>query len=306
MFSFTVTIPTHRRPHLLSHILDTLDIQATALNILLEILVIYSHNDDLPANLINYRVLTVNYLHSPNIIACKRNTGISYASSPALVFLDDDCIPSCDFVERITKHIPLLATHKLFSGHAFLSHQSDNYYRFRQYLLRRRQMRIQKQGFIDAASAYSMNFLAYRPFLLSLNLYFSESFTEYGWEDQYFFHQIIAHGATIHQGDQVVYHSVEPSFSSYCSKTQSLGRNSLSYQYLSGEYGSTLIRLLCSPSYPYLAGLLHYISAYMLSFKLDRLLNIVPFPLALPIFLFFYRLSFFHGYLDSLLLSSDS
>ena len=212
MYSFTVVIPTHRRPALLQTILSVLNTQALSLRVTLEVLIIYNHVDDIPESLPNHPGLAIKFLSSPNVIASKRNTGILASSSDFLSFIDDDCIPSNNFVQSILSLIPTLPQCIVYSGFAHFHESSNNYTLFRRQLLARRQRRIDNSGFIDAASAYSMNFLIYRPYLISTNLLFDESFTEYGWEDQYFFHRISTDGVAILQGNQSVVHSIEPLF----------------------------------------------------------------------------------------------
>jgi GT2 family glycosyltransferase len=92
----TVVVPTHGRPAALGHCLDAL--RAQTMGPTLEVIVVYDGGatvDSAPAGVL---VLETETRRGP---ASARNVGARRASTPFVLFTDDDCVPAPDWAERM-------------------------------------------------------------------------------------------------------------------------------------------------------------------------------------------------------------
>jgi len=191
MPQISITIATFNRRNLLQEILDALACQSAPAEAF-EVIVCDSQSTDGTAEMIaNYKKLMrygLEYHHTNNILAAKRNLGISKSNSDFVIFLDDDCIPDADFVKI---HLNCCQKTKgkrvVYCGEVRYPKEwiiRSNYYRFRD-----------SRHFGFSAGVKQLNNLDYRTIVV-MNMAFekrlfleqiksvNESFIGYGAEDQ--------------------------------------------------------------------------------------------------------------------------
>lgn len=191
MPQISVTIATFNRKSLLQRILDALANQSVAPDTF-EVIVCDSQSTDGTADMISKYQGTMpyslEYHHTKNILAAKRNLGISKSNSNFVIFLDDDCIPDHYFVEIHLKSCQgTEGKQVVHCGEVRYPDEwikKSNYYRFRD---------SRHFGFADGAK--QLNSLDYRTIVV-MNMAFekrmflkhigavNESFIGYGAEDQ--------------------------------------------------------------------------------------------------------------------------
>ena len=214
MKTLSLVIPFYNRVSHLKNILSSLSRQAVIHEIILPIFVVDSYSVDNLTSIISssYINLDISILQTSNNLSKKRNVGGLASSSDYIAFLDDDCLPSSDYLASILGLIND-ATVQSFVFSGLVSFPSDlvsssHYIKFRQDLLdlypRTRLTECKEQN------AYAMNFLISRS--LFTDTLFSESINSYGWEDQEFFHRLSFHGHTILNSDFAILHLESSTF----------------------------------------------------------------------------------------------
>ena len=102
IFDITVIVPFYKRDSYALDIYKELDIQSTQNKIYTEVLFIDSYSrTTLEANLIEYKngeYISYRVLDEEDYVSTKRNKGISESKTNFIVTIDDDCIPSENFL----------------------------------------------------------------------------------------------------------------------------------------------------------------------------------------------------------------
>ena len=137
---FSIIIPTFKRAHSLSQLLASI-VRQKYKSSMLEIIVIDSFSDDGSAEVIakfssenpNYHLIYINT--EINTPSHKRNIGINTASLDWLIFLDDDCVLSDNYLEVWEQSILKIGDKKaVFFGEVRYPTElvrKSNYYRYR-------------------------------------------------------------------------------------------------------------------------------------------------------------------------------
>jgi glycosyltransferase involved in cell wall biosynthesis len=187
----SVTIATYKRPAVLAKIINILKDQTLDYNNY-EVIICDSHSCNETAEMIkrvkkNNPRFDISHVHTRNILAAKRNIGISSAKYSIVLFMDDDCIPSkSDYLEQ---HLAFFedenATFSIMCGDVRFPQEwikSSNYYRFRD-----------EEGFyisnnekvtLDFRTIVVMNMSFRRDKFLEKIGNVNEKFIGYGMEDQ--------------------------------------------------------------------------------------------------------------------------
>jgi glycosyltransferase involved in cell wall biosynthesis len=195
----SIIIPTYKRVNLLRQILQNLVCQ----EYIHEILIIDSKSNDGTKELINSydskSDISIKHFNVDNNVSLKRNTGIKKSSSNYLIFIDDDCIPSKEFVKN---HIESLDFNEnsINCGNVFFpisNVNSSNYIRFKN----SRHINYRYMGpndkELDYTTIVTMNMSIKKNDILKYNLFFNEEFIGYGMEDNEYGLQIMNAGLKI-------------------------------------------------------------------------------------------------------------
>lgn len=187
----SVTISTYKRPFVLSKIINKLENQTLDYDDY-EVIVCDSNSCKETAEMIkcvknNNPSFDISHVHTRNVLAAKRNMGISTAKYSVVLFMDDDCIPAdADYLEQ---HLRCFedenAAFSIMCGEVRFPQEwikTSNYYRFRD-----------EEGFyisnnekvpLDFRTIVVMNMSFRRDKFLQNIGYVNEEFVGYGMEDQ--------------------------------------------------------------------------------------------------------------------------
>src|SRR6476660_5056822 len=99
---FSVIIPTCNRNELLSHCLDLLDKSVQTIDgSTYEVIVTDDSKDNGARSIVNEKYEVVQWVEGPKKgPAANRNNGAKHAKGEWLVFLDDDCLPNLEILEK--------------------------------------------------------------------------------------------------------------------------------------------------------------------------------------------------------------
>lgn len=195
----SIIIPTFNREKILEKVLNSLISQDN----IFEILVIDSNSEDGTKNLVeSFNLITdinVRYFDVDNNVSLKRNTGIKESLTENLIFLDDDCVPSKNFVK---KHLNLLDSNPsaLFCGDVFFPEnlvKSSNYIRYKNSRHIPYRYKNASSLDLDFKSIVTMNMSLKKEVIIKNNLFFREDFIGYGMEDNEFGCQVQNSGIQI-------------------------------------------------------------------------------------------------------------
>lgn len=226
--SISIIIPTWERKDLLGRIIVALENQ-TENTPLFEVIVVDSKSNDGTHDYISSKIQTVvgfelSIRQCPqNVLAAKRNLGISIAKSERLVFLDDDCVPNSSFV--LDHFIALENNHPntIFSGIViYPSHllKTSNYTLYRQ----NRHFTEVDDEVLSAPKIVVMNMGCWKDALLDHSLRFNELFLGYGFEDYDFGKRALAAGFKLKKGKATICHEeVNSSLAGYLKKIEKVG-----------------------------------------------------------------------------------
>lgn len=215
MKKLSVTIATYNRCAILEKVLIALADQNLERD-KYEIVVCDSKSMDGTENFIKQfaqlnKDLSIKHVHTENILACKRNLGIAEASHPIVIFLDDDCVPDRDFLNRYYELVNAPSfdgSRMVYCGEVrfpaeWVSH--SNYYRYRD-----------EEGFyqdqigdgllLDFKTIVVMNMAFEKEHFLQRVRWVDESFVGYGCEDQDLGWRIQRAGFEIHACSALIYH----------------------------------------------------------------------------------------------------
>lgn len=206
----SVIIPYWKREKQIELILDSLASQ-TRDDMQMEVLICDSHSGGGIDTIVDaaqkrYPELTLRHLHCENIVAQKRNTGIAEASHDLLIFLDDDCIPHPDYINKVLSEMKGVTGEILCGEVRFPSEmvESSNYYRYRD--SKHPYYKQLADRTLDHWSFVSMNMAVKKTDLTDANLFYDERFIGYGCEDHEFPWRIIKSGLRIRMADFCIDH----------------------------------------------------------------------------------------------------
>lgn len=217
--SISIVISFYKRYDLLVLILNSITSQLSD-DVIIEIIIVDSYSvPNLSASIhslysLHKSIITI--LNCQNRLSSKRNAGIRSSKYDYISFLDDDCIPTSNYIlDLIESILSVNSTPLLLNGSASFpvnSIHSDGFIRFRQYLLGNS---LPYLSHVKSHNAFAMNFCGSSGFLKQ-NL-FDEKCSGYGWEDSDFFVRAIQHVPII-QGSFHVIHMENSSFINYINK----------------------------------------------------------------------------------------
>lgn len=175
--------------------------------------------------------LNIVHLQTANNVAAKRNLGILNAKYENLIFLDDDCIPAADFIQ---KHAEALASDSssavIYCG--TVTFPSDpigysNYIRFRESRHRAYDNVYAQDGPLDYKTIVTMNMSVRKRDLESRGLLFDESFLGYGMEDNEFGFRAEKSGFAIMTCSALTTHHDRHKFGTFVQKIYQTSRNGI-------------------------------------------------------------------------------
>jgi len=232
--TLSVIISVWKRPIQLLLILQELNVQAEANNLLLEVIVSDSHSGKEIDDVISKCKSECSYLkiiheHTKNIIACKRNFGAELATGTYLIYLDDDCVPAENYLRDVLTSILQYDENTVLCGEIeFEPHQIEksNYYRYRDSL----HPSFSQTGAseMNAWTFVSMNYIIPKKLLLATGIAYNENFVGYGCEDHEYGWQIINNDIKIiSSNNAIIHHEYNGSIKSYAKKINVTARDGM-------------------------------------------------------------------------------
>jgi glycosyltransferase involved in cell wall biosynthesis len=212
MYKISIIISTWRRSKLLRQLLAALTEQSLS-NSLFEVLVIDSHSgdatDEVVENFSKNTLLNVHLIQCQiNSISSKRNLGIDTAIGEFIIFLDDDCIPDQDHLEKFLKAAQEFKGQNIaWCGGVRFNEglvSTSNYYRYRNSCHFSRK----NTRFIDLSfnEVVTMNMMIELEVLKKNELRFNELFLGYGCEDLEFGWGMVQKGFSIKPCEAEIQH----------------------------------------------------------------------------------------------------
>ncbi|WP_196812955.1 glycosyltransferase family 2 protein [Cupriavidus sp. WS] len=212
MYEISVIVSTWRRVEILKKVVSALLAQSMSAE-RFEILVIDSRSGDgtdeavqdiaarsgRPVRLVNCEI---------NSISAKRNLGIQLANGCYLIFLDDDCIPDPDHLERfLASAADTRGQRVAWCGGVRFDKgliSASNYYRYRDEChFSKLRPRAEKLEFREIVT---MNMMIEKAVLLESGVTFDERFLGYGYEDVEFGWQLTKRGFSIRPSPAEILH----------------------------------------------------------------------------------------------------
>lgn len=243
---YSVIVSAWKRPRELKLILTSLQLQSLNIGFKTQVIVADS-NSSLEVNkvisdaVIDFNFLEITHIHTENILAAKRNIGLSVAKGQYLIFLDDDCEPSKDFLHHCILQKIDLNEKIVICGEVRFPEvlvKSSNYYRYRD---SNHPQIVNKNIELNEWTFVAMNFMISRNQLMNNNLYFDESFVGYGAEDHDYGFKLKDCGFRIVQGQQrIIHHEYDGNINKYTKKIYHSSRDGM--QVLKNIYGSKYLR----------------------------------------------------------------
>lgn len=208
----SIIIPIWKRHVQLDIMLKKLNEQAQALGIILEIVLCDSYSGReidivVEDSIKNLKSLSIIHTHTKNILAAKRNHGVSVSKGDYLIFLDDDCIPDALFLKSVTDIIRNFDINTIYCGEVRFEPEfvnSSNYYKYRD--SKHPVYDEDVPVFFNEWTFVAMNCLIARETLERYNLQYNESFVGYGCEDHEFGWSLTKMGLLIKFSKQKIYH----------------------------------------------------------------------------------------------------
>ena len=211
MLKITVTVCTYNRVILLEQVLTALQNQ-TISHSEYEIIICDSKSCDGTEKLIKriseFSPISITHINTKNNLAAKRNIGIQSAAAPLIVFLDDDCIPERDFLEKYLRTFShVLPTDKVvYCGEVRYPHhwvEESNYYRFRDsrhYVVNRHSNKLNYKTIVVMNMCFRAEI--FKDIIGSVD----ESFVGYGAEDQELGYRLEQNDFSIMTSPARIYH----------------------------------------------------------------------------------------------------
>jgi len=231
----SVVIPTFQRSQLLRRMLEALLAQSADPSSF-EVLVCDSHSTDGTDAMVEevqraHASLSLRHLHAiGNVLSEKRNLGLREAAGEVVVFLDDDCVPARNLVQRYRDLLATAPPRVVFCGEVQFPSEwvaQSNYVRFRD----ERHFRFAgpdapQPRDLDFRTIVVMNMGLRKAEVLGEVGGFDERFIGYGLEDQEFGWRLQRAGFRIAPCDARITHfETSVTLSAYCGKINRAARD---------------------------------------------------------------------------------
>lgn len=233
----SIVIPTWNRKQLLLSILNSLNKQSTNKSIY-EIIICDSFSDDgTDKTIFDFKKENsqINLIHTnikKNVLAAKRNHGISLSKGEIIVLLDDDCIPEQNFLNTYLELFKSIDNKTVFCGIVDYPNEivkKNNYVRYRKsrhFGDKTNNKILDKQ--LKADKVVAMNMAFKKTDQINNAGYFNEDFLGYGFEDYDFGWRLIKAGFIIKPCTAKVMHlELGNNFQGYLKKIYHLGRDGM-------------------------------------------------------------------------------
>lgn len=230
----SIIIPIWKRHVQLDIILTKLNEQAKALSITPEIVLCDSHSGNeidvvVEKGINNLQSLSIIHTHTKNILAAKRNHGVSVSTGDYLIFLDDDCIPDTSFLESVFEIIHDMNVNTIYCGEVRFEPElvkSSNYYRYRD--SKHPEYNEFAPIYFNEWTFVAMNCLVARETFNRHNVFYNENFLGYGCEDHEFASHLKNRGLIIKFSKQKIYHhEYDGNISIYANKIRATARDGM-------------------------------------------------------------------------------
>ena len=228
----TIIISSYKREKQVIRILENL-IKYKPKNLKLEVLVCdsysnYSLDDFLEQKFHN---LSIKYLNiEKNVLAAKRNYGISKSSYNKIILLDDDCIPDENFLVFYLKELQSCGERTILSGVVEFPKEYINNYKHIKFRNSRhfKSNNIDKKFKMTLDKIVAMNMGFIKSEKSDKLGYFDERFVGYGFEDYEFAHKYINNGFELKPVmARIIHDEGLPDLSKYLKKHYHLGRDGM-------------------------------------------------------------------------------
>ena len=194
IYDISIIIPFYKRDEYGKKIFKEINYQSNKENLKIELIFVESNSRiDLEENiskLDNFGNIDVKFYDTEDHVSKKRNFGISKAKSENIIIMDDDCIPSKNFLRNHYLSLVNLNNQKylmcgLIKYDQYLINKS-NYFRFRDEGHRKFDMFYKLSKNLNFHNIVVMNMSFKKKTFQENNLKFNEEFNTYGFEDLQF------------------------------------------------------------------------------------------------------------------------
>lgn len=231
----TIIITTWNRRCILEEIITTLYNQSYPRQSY-QIIVCDSHSTDGTAEMIVEMAsqlvdLDLRVVQAFNSISHKRNAGIRNAEGRYLIFLDDDCVPGNDFIDKHINFIKSSPLRSLCSG--LIMYRDLGRFKsksYAKYKIDRHNLTNNNSGRKNKAarSIVAMNLCVRKTDLLANEIFFNERICAYGLEDYDFAKQCLAKSFQMYIGEAFIYHEeVNATFFAFARKITELSKSAM-------------------------------------------------------------------------------
>jgi glycosyltransferase involved in cell wall biosynthesis len=225
--NLSIIIPTYKREKQIIQILDSLNNQISD-NVFLEVNICDSYSNYDIHNFQNFKKnINIRYFNiKDNILSSKRNFGILKASYKKIILLDDDCIPSPNFIKLYLEDFSNITEDVILSGIVYYPKdyiKKNNHIKFKQsrHFISKDIVK-NKQLQADKIVAMNMGFINSKK-IQNIGL-FNENFIGYGFEDYEFGYRCLSNGFKLQQSYASIIHDEGyPNINSYIKKYYYLG-----------------------------------------------------------------------------------
>ena len=300
----SIIVPTYKRNDKLILILKELSSQIpNKLNT--EIIICDSKKDlNKKIKLFNRKKLSIKYFRGlKNSNAIKRNFGIKNAKGENLILLDDDCLPSKNFISDYLKLFEKIKDNIILCGSVkYYFKKGENFKRYRQsrhFIISK--IKLDLNNYLTASKIVTMNMGMKNSELLKSTNYFNKNFSRYGFEDYEFGIRLINKGFHFIPAKPLIHHLDDRNFKSYLNKIYFLSRYASSvFQKISYQSWKTTIYYRIEKNI-FFNILLNFKITYSIFSKLEKIIvylekiKFLYFPILFRIAIF---LSYYRGYYD--------
>ena len=297
----TIIIPYYFQKKIVEETLSKLYNQSLFLKTFVEVLIVDSDTDAFDIVIEKYKTknsfLQVKIINTINSLAKKRNKGINYANSDYLVFLDDDVIPSKNFIKSF---LDISKNDEFFTSCLVDFDEPNNAYL---YYRKRKENSVKwsnfKAEFVNPIYCSAMAFGANKKLIIHNNHFFDENFKGYGWEDVDFFIQAEKKGIKLDVGNIIVTHRELSNYKKYFKKQILMGSW---YEYFLGKHPKYAKKLKIYILYKFKNLFKLFLPIFIIFFKLLEIL----FKFKMPFnFISYYLFEIYFKYANILGMLSD-
>ena len=221
----TIIIPFYFQLNIVDETLSKLYKQSLYLESFVEVLIVDSDTNAFEINIEKYNTknsfLNVKIINTKNSLSRKRNEGINHSNSDYLVFLDDDVVPSENFIKSF---LDISKNDEFFTSCLVDFDAPKNAYL---YYRKRKENSVKWVNFkgkvVNPIFCTAMAFGANKNLIIENNQFFDENFKGYGWEDVDFFIQAEKKGIKLNVGNINVTHRELSNYKKYFKKQILMG-----------------------------------------------------------------------------------